>query len=146
MALKILKTRPIRRSFDSSPIKSQMPDLVFMAHSRIAATLVLALALVLGGCEYFLATTAVISDNVTRDATGRSLSDRALEDWTDLDCRTINLQFGKPVCREPERPVGPTVYCYRGLAGPECFTAPDAASRPTTTLGATASSTTRQPR
>ena len=117
-----------------------------MSRSRFAATLALALALVLGGCEYFLVGALVDADNVARDATGRSLGDRALEDWTDLECRTVNLQFGKPVCRERERLVGPTEYCYRGLAGAECFTAPDSGGRPTTSLGATASSTTRQPR
>jgi hypothetical protein len=117
-----------------------------MAPSRLARLLALAFALTLGACEYFVIGAAVDADIVARDATGKSLSDRVLEDWTDLECRTVNLQFGKPVCREPERPVGPTVYCYRGLAGPECFTAPDPSGRPTTSLGVTASSTTRQPR
>jgi len=117
-----------------------------MARSRILAAVAFVLALTLGACEYFVIGTAVDADIVARDATGKSLSDRVLEDWTDLECRTVNLQFGRPVCREPERAVGPLEYCYRGLAGPECFTAPDAGGRPTTTLGVTANSTTRQPR
>lgn len=103
----------------------------------------LLLPLALGGCEYWLIGTAATADNLTRDATGVSLVDRALDDWTGLECRTVNLQFGKPVCREPILPSGPYVYCYRSLANPECFTMPDPSGRPNTRLGA---AQTGQPR
>jgi len=105
--------------------------------------LALLFPLALGGCEYFVLGTAVSADNLARDATGVSLVDRALDDWTDLECRTVNLQFGKPVCRERILPSGPFVYCYRGLANPECFTMPDPSGRPNTRLGA---AQTGQPR
>jgi hypothetical protein len=112
-----------------------------MSPARFAAAL--ALPLVLGGCEYWVLGTAFGVDNLTRDATGKALSDRALEDMTGRECNTINLSLGKPVCRDAPPPPGPPKYCYRDLASPECYGAVDPLPRSTTRLGVAA---TGQPR
>ncbi len=100
---------------------------------RLALPLTVAIALT--GCEYFVLVGGVSTDNLARDATGRSLSDRALDDMTGLDCKTINLTFGKLVCTEPHKAVAvPPPYCYRSLASAECYTQRDPLPRPTTSL------------
>lgn len=95
----------------------------------------LAATIALAGCEYYVLVGGVGTDNLVRDATGRSLSDRALDDMTGLDCKTINLTFGKPICTEPQKAVtAPPPYCYRSLASAECYTQRDPLPRPTTSL------------
>ena len=91
----------------------------------LRAGLVLAPAFLLGGCVFNALTVLAGMEVASLVNTNRTMGDQVISHLTEQDCSVIYAKDEGHYCRSENLKVVHQPYCYKSLAGVDCYAEPD---------------------